>query len=79
MERPTSVLCFILSPYDLLRRLELNMIDKCEYIGLKGHDTARTMTNWTFMYRMLNSESISHSYWSLLPNFSIPESSLSME
>ncbi|ORY27262.1 hypothetical protein BCR33DRAFT_725557, partial [Rhizoclosmatium globosum] len=55
MERPTSVLCFILSPYDLLRRLELNMIYK--YMILQ-----ETMTNWTFMYRMLNSESISHSY-----------------
>ncbi|ORY33836.1 hypothetical protein BCR33DRAFT_723046, partial [Rhizoclosmatium globosum] len=70
--QPTSVICFILSLYDLLKRLELNMIDK--YTILQ-----ETMTNWTFMYRVLNSESISHSYWSLLPNFSIPESSLSME
>ncbi|ORY22051.1 hypothetical protein BCR33DRAFT_728940, partial [Rhizoclosmatium globosum] len=49
--------------YDLLRRLELNMIDKCEYIGLKGHDTARNNEEFAALIRKkLKIESILHSF-----------------
>ncbi|ORY27297.1 hypothetical protein BCR33DRAFT_725639, partial [Rhizoclosmatium globosum] len=39
------------------------MIDKCEYIGLKGHDTARNNEEFAALIRKkLKIESILHSF-----------------